>query len=194
MRDCSVGQLPGRQDANSPGPHRQPGRCSPPAAPPRSSNSVVHRRKYRNSARPDTQIGWVSPGLAGFPYFPLGLIPSRCYNLEAPGATAISSPASASSRSSSRSSSTSASIPQRGYSITATSVNAPEPISIVGVYTHFWGEPTDASHDNERFNWAKRLSCGGTCGAASQRLASDAVDVQPDELRAEGSLDPDDQL
>jgi len=126
---------------------------------------VIEGNSETEFCPPDSQVGWVSPGVAqpGGVTFPVGLAKEPLYNLEAPGGDthivarfgfiAIFFPVFIDVRLD----------PKRGYSLTATSVNAPEPISIVGVDTHFWGDPTDPSHDNERFSWAEALSCGAPC-------------------------------
>jgi hypothetical protein len=115
----------------------------------------------------DTQVGWVSPGLGGtnFITFPPGLFKEPLYNLEPPGGdshivarfgfVAILFPIFIDVHLD----------PKKGYSLTATVVNVPQLLigRLIGTYTRFWGVPTDESHDNERFNPAEALSCGGPC-------------------------------
>jgi hypothetical protein len=114
---------------------------------------------------PDSQVGWASPGVVsqGFVSFPIGSFHEPLYNLEAPGGDshivarfgfiAVFFPVFIDVRLD----------PKRGYAVTATSVNAPEPITITGVDTHFWGDPTDPSHDTERISFTQIFSCNMSC-------------------------------
>jgi hypothetical protein len=53
--------------------------------------------------------------------------------------------------------------PKRGYSLTTTLVNAPELTTVTASWNHFWGVPTDHSHDYERYNWLEVLACEHSC-------------------------------
>jgi hypothetical protein len=54
--------------------------------------------------------------------------------------------------------------PERENALRATLVNVPTIVVVLGAYNHFWGVPTDHSHDTERFNWFEAVECHGQCG------------------------------
>ena len=111
----------------------------------------------------DTQVGTISPGLAGIIGFPPGTINEPLYNLEAPGGdshivarlgfVALFYPVFIDVRLD----------PKRDNALTATVSNINALVGLTGSYNRFWGVPTDESHDLERVNWVEALFCGGIC-------------------------------
>jgi len=109
---------------------------------------------------PDTQIGLLSPGLAGILEFPPGLLFEPLYNLEAPGGDshvvarlgfiALIYPMFIDIKVD----------PMRDNALTATVVNPPALVPLVGADTRLWGAPTDESHNTERYNLVEAIQCG----------------------------------
>jgi hypothetical protein len=111
----------------------------------------------------DTQIGYINPGVEEFTKVG-GPYRTPLFNLEAPGGnsgivarfgfTALFSPIFIDVRID----------PKRGYTVTAAVTNLNQLATLEGSYNHFWGVPTDHSHDKERYSWFEALLCSHLCG------------------------------
>ncbi|HEX5984709.1 MAG TPA: hypothetical protein VFY69_10925, partial [Solirubrobacterales bacterium] len=109
----------------------------------------------------DTQVGMIEPGALGF--FAPGTYKTPLINLEPPtgdpnvvarlGFVAVFFPMYIDIRLD----------PKRDYALTAALVNVPSVAAVTGSVNNFWADPTNESHDLERFTWFDALFCGGSC-------------------------------
>jgi hypothetical protein len=103
----------------------------------------------------DTQVGMIEPGALGF--FAPGTYRTPLINLEPPtgdpnvvarlGFVAVFFPMYIDIRLD----------PKRDYALTAALVNVPSVAAVTGSVNNFWADPTDESHDSERFTWFDAL-------------------------------------
>ena len=148
-----------------------PGLIGNPAAFPACSTAVFLGQTVAQSVGAgdqlcelDTQVGLLSPALAGILAFPTGVLNEPLYNLEAPGGDsgivarlgflAYIYPMFIDIRVD----------PMRDNALTATVANPPSIVPLSATDSILWGVPTDPSHDMERYNYREAVSCGGICG------------------------------
>jgi hypothetical protein len=124
----------------------------------------------------DSQIGLVAPGLWNF--FPQGFLHEPLYNLESPGGDVVARfgffgiffPIFVDVKVD----------PSRNDALVATLVNAPATAShIDGSDVTIWGDPTNSSHDSERFNPVEAFSCFGACEPHASGLGQRAFMSNP---------------